>query len=80
MSPFGSEYLGTIATAANGEPCEYWNKTALPADQLAVIEETNMIVGGRGNECRNVNNSNVGPWCYNSDMSPVACDVPYCGK
>jgi hypothetical protein len=80
MSPLGSEYLGSITTAANGEQCEYWNKTTLPLDQLAIIEEADRILGTTGRECRNVNDSSRGPWCYNTQMKPLACDIPYCGR
>lgn len=81
LSAYGLEYAGTIGVASSGQQCQYWNQTILPSSKLAVISEINsrIPISYSGNECRNVDNDPLGPWCYSADMERVYCNIPYCG-
>lgn len=81
LSAYGMEYAGTIGVASSGQQCQYWNQTILPSSKLAVISDINskIPVSYSGNECRNLDNDPLGPWCYTTDMERVYCNIPYCG-
>ena len=80
------EYLGPVTKGINGEQCEYWNNTNIPANLLAYIADINEALYGThtpySNQCRFVGKNNVfrSPWCFNKDLQPIACQIEYCGS
>ena len=84
LSKTGVEYVGLISKAAEGEECAYWNNTDLSSNQLSLLNNADQVPYGnkksiKGNECRNFNNDPRGPWCYNKQLQPIHCDIPFCG-
>ena len=84
MTSSGVDYTGTVAVGQNGEPCEYWNNTALPPYYQSVIANINRVLYDQNNsytnECRNIYNNSGGPWCFNNKGGSMLCDIKRCGK
>ena len=83
MSARGTEYAGTTTEGNDKEQCKFWDNTNTSADHLTFISDTNEILYGlrtlHSNQCRNLNEDPLGPWCYNSTNQRIYCNISYCG-
>ncbi|XP_043835075.1 hepatocyte growth factor-like protein isoform X1 [Dromiciops gliroides] len=72
----GISYRGTVATTAEGIPCQHWNHK-FPTDHKYTPNARN---GLEKNYCRNPDSDQQGPWCYttNPKIRFQTCGIKTC--
>lgn len=78
----GREFAGHVSVTQSGLMCQRWDSDRPHAHRFKT--STLFPEGsaeGAGNNCRNPDNSNGGPWCYTTDPNRRwdYCNVEFCG-
>jgi len=63
----GEHYEGTQSVDIQGRPCKAWNKVILMGYATIKVAQSNSVVIGNHNLCRNVGGKMPVPWCYIDD-------------